>query len=616
MLMREASAGWQFWVACVLIILAGCSQPQPAPTPALPTLSPVTQAAQKLERGDFAGAAADYARLGTAPDSPEAAHFKLQAALLFLDLDQPAEAPTRIAPADRDLAGLFLGLQALQAKDVGGALATLLPLRTAGFDPYQRGLYLRTLGRAQLAKREPDASAANLTRAERYPLPANRRAELTHLIWQALREVDPQGLKDLLKHDAPNAAGWLALLEFAGKRPLDAADVATRLADWQGRYPGHPAQIVLVNELLKQAEEAPRGVTPHRIALLLPFNGPLAAVADNIRDGLVAARFEQPGDGQAVDIVTYHTTAATVGAVFDRAVADGAQFVVGPLEKPAVDVLRARQELPVPVLALNTTDGAVDAGPQFFQFGLKPEDEATDAAERAWREGRRRVAVIVPNTELGTRLKLAFETRWQALGGVVLATARFNRDVGSFERTVQQVFGLSDSQARANDLRRVLRREIAFDAQRRDDIDAVLMAAMPVDARQILPQFRYFGADAVPLYATSMLHDGAGDARADRDLDGVMFGDIPWSLGVGDAPLREAARRYWKLNPAQQRFFAFGVDAWRLLPKLAELRAQPGTSLPGATGTLTVDSAGVVHRNLVWAQFVNGTTRLLDPATP
>jgi outer membrane PBP1 activator LpoA protein len=199
---------------------------------------------------------------------------------------------------------------------------------------------------------------------------------------------------------------------------------------------------------------------------------------------------------------------------------------------------------------------------------------------------------------------------------VVQASARFKRDVGSYEKTVQQVFGLSDSAARASELKRVLRRDIAFDAQRRDDLDAVLMAAMPVDARQILPQFRYFGADAIPVYATSMIHDGGRDTRSDKDLDGVSFGDTAWTLAIGDSALHAASATYWRLNPAQQRFFAFGVDAWRLLSKLEELRSHPELRLAGSTGTLGIDAGGVVHRKLVWARFTDGTPRLLDKARP
>lgn len=309
--------------------------------------------------------------------------------------------------------------------------------------------------------------------------------------------------------------------------------------------------------------------------------------------------------------MSYNTTPATLDAVMQRAVDDGADFIVGPLEKAAVDALRGRAELKVPVLALNATDGNVAAAGRLFQFGLLPEDEAIDAAERAWRENRRRPVVLVPNTEWGGRVLAAFEARWQQLGGKVLGSARFNRNVGSYAESVKRMFGLSESQARANELARLLGRQLAFDMQTRDDVDAVIMAAAPLDARQILPQFRYFGTDAVPVYATSLINEGALNTRADKDLDGVMFGDTPWTLGQGNDALREAATRFWQLSPAEQRLFAFGADAWRLANTPAQLKPGSSQTLPGATGELWLDERGVVHRRLMWARFKDGKpTRL------
>ncbi len=567
---------------------------------------PVARAEAKLAEGDFTGAADAFSRMGVAADGQR---WQLQAALIRADLGEAVAG--QFEAADPALLGLLRGQQALQADDPAKALRALPASGTKNFNAYARGLYLRTLGAAQLGTGDADSAAVNLTLAERYPLPTKRRTSLTYAIWQALNGAHTEALKTTLKPDAPHAAGWLALLEVAGPGARHGTAFTTALTDWQSRFPTHPAHLLLVDELLEQAEEAPHSTAPRRIALLLPFEGKLGRVARAIQDGFLAARFQDLTNGEQAKVVCYATTPATLPAVVERALQEGADFIVGPLEKSAVEALRAQAALKVPVLALNASEGKVTAGPDFYQFGLRPEDEVIDAADRAWRENRRRPVVLVPNTDLGTRLLGAFEARWQALGGEVLGSARFNRNVGSYGESVKRLFGLSESQTRASALQRLLGRAVAFDMQTRDDVDAVIMAAEPVDARQILPQFRYFGTDAVAIYATSLIHEGTANARADKDLDGVMFGDTPWTLAQGDAALHAAARKYWKMPPAEQRLFAFGADAWRLVGQLRQLRGNPAQSLSGLTGELWSDEQGMIHRRLAWAQFSGGQARLL-----
>ncbi|MDH4381137.1 MAG: penicillin-binding protein activator [Gammaproteobacteria bacterium] len=611
--MGKASFCGRQWGLSLLIIVAGCSQPQPASSPKPETIVQAPSLDELLNRKDFGAAASELSRRAAASSEPQASRLRLEEALLATDLGNN---PSLVAAAtiDPDLQGLFDALKALARSDARTAARALHAVHTASFNAYERGLYLRTLGRAQLGNNEFSPAAVNLTLAEVYPLPPNRRAELTTAIWQALSGAGAAALKSQIKPQAPNGAGWLALLDIADAASLQSPDFPARLADWQSTHPQHPAQTLLVDELLEQHEEfgTPSLAAPKRIALLLPFEGPLASAAAAIRDGFLAARFEMSSPQQMADVVTYDTAGRAISEVIDEAVADGAEFVVGPLDKQSVEVLKTRTNLPVPLLALNATEAPAQGRMPFYQFGLRPEDEVIDAADRAWREGRRRAVLIVPNTALGTRLLTAFNARWESLGGVVIATARFNRNVGSYEKTAQQVFGLSESQGRAAALRKLLRREIAFETQRRDDVDAVVMAALPVDARQILPQFRFFGADNVPVYATSMVYSGALDARADKDLDGVMFGESVWALEGRQDPLRAITSRYWKLPTAQDRFLGFGVDAWRMVSQLGALRGQPGKRVRGATGELSVDDKGFVRRNLVWARFVNGAPKLLD----
>ena len=92
---------------------------------------------------------------------------------------------------------------------------------------------------------------------------------------------------------------------------------------------------------------------PRKLAVLLPLSGSLATAAGPVRDGLLAGYYGEYR--RRPDLQFYDTAGTAAGAVeaYRRAVADGADQVVGPLGRDEVDAVFARTVATVPVLALN-----------------------------------------------------------------------------------------------------------------------------------------------------------------------------------------------------------------------------------------------------------------------
>ncbi|MGB3269671.1 MAG: penicillin-binding protein activator, partial [Rhodanobacter sp.] len=156
----------------------------------------------------------------------------------------------------------------------------------------------------------------------------------------------------------------------------------------------------------------------------------------------------------------------------------------------------------------------------------------------------------------------------------------------------------------------------------------IFISMRPNQARLLMPQLR-IAQVSLPVFATSHVYTGGDDAPANRDLDGVEFCDAPW-LFDAQPGLPERAAIAAKLPAARDgaaRLFAFGMDAWGLVPYLDWLKAHPGSYMPGATGQLAADPFGRIRRVLTWAKFENGVARPLSgnlqidavpspPATP
>ena len=53
-------------------------------------------------------------------------------------------------------------------------------------------------------------------------------------------------------------------------------------------------------------------------------------------------------------------------------------------------------------------------------------------------------------------------------------------------------------------------------------------------------------------------------------------------------------------------FYAVGLDAYRLYPRLQQLKELPDETLFGATGILKLNQNNVIERELMWARFKDG----------
>lgn len=362
---------------------------------------------------------------------------------------------------------------------------------------------------------------------------------------------------------------------------------------------------------------------PARIALLLPTSGPLAKTAEAVRDGFFAAYFYRLNKTYQPVIQVYDSgthTAATLAA-YRQAVTDGAEIVVGPLDRDSVKALAhggdelSGRSITVSTLALNYADGTLGGSlGHLYQFGLAPEDEARAAAERAWLEGRRNAIAFVQKGDWGDRVLHAFKTRFEALGGHVIDAQSYDPVSSDFATPLRKLLRVTETKTRARPGANKPDPAIPEPSKRRQDMDFIFLSAFTQQARQIRPHLLFFYAGDVPVYTTSHVYTGKVDRNADADLNGVMFSDMPWVLDAeSPQPLQRAITRLWPQSAEQfKRLYALGVDAYNLIPLLSRMKADPGERMAGETGNLSMDEAQHIHRELRWARFVEGEPLLLE----
>ena len=281
---------------------------------------------------------------------------------------------------------------------------------------------------------------------------------------------------------------------------------------------------------------------------------------------------------------------------------------MGPLLKSQVASLASDGTLQVPTLALNTLDSNHQPPSNLYEFGLSPADEAIQAAEKALRDGHRSAIIINQAGVWGQGIANVFAARFQAGGGQIVDSLAFSSRT-NMARALSGLLQVDPKSLSSQGFREIQQQNIPLTSLRRQDFDMVFLVASPQRARLIKPLLKFYYAGNIPVYSTSSIYTGKPSPRFDRDLNGIIFCDMPWVLNPSQLPngLANIQARIVSLWPssyaANAKLYALGVDAYNLVANMNRLS---GGGFRGATGTLSLTSNHQIYRQLEWAQMRDG----------
>ncbi|MCI0517484.1 MAG: penicillin-binding protein activator [Woeseiaceae bacterium] len=602
------------------LILSSCSTTDFASSPGSAN---ERRAANYAADGRHADAAGVYIGLASAATGTDKDRLTLLAAEQWLDAGDTRRARSAqrsvSTPAEGTLLRLWSANEAALALRDGEpdvALSLLDPMSRMPLQVAERARVEALRADAWFQKDNPIQAVQLFMQREswldgRRAIEQNRRR-----LWAGLLVSDPQVLRAAASQTTdPQIHGWLSLGALATSTGQQGIGWSNGVIRWQDANPGHPAQFLLDDFV---ASDGVLAAYPRRISLLLPLSGSNAATGHAIQNGFFGAYFPAAAsleDEQQIRV--YDVAAGGVAAAYDRAVQEGAEFIVGPLLRNDVIELANIGMLPVPVLALNYLPDEIIAPPGFYQFALAPEDEASAAAVRAIDDGLRRAVVLYPNNEWGRRVAATFATQFESGGGTLLEHRDYLPSAQDFSAEIESLMALSQSVQRYQSLRANIGGPLQFDPRRRQDVDAVFLAADAKAGRLIKSQLRFHYAGDLPVYSTSFIY--SMDGRSDADLNGIMFADTPWIVAPPPwiASYPQLYADYWPGERRLGRLNAMGYDAYQLVMSLFSNRDGTMEELIGATGRLYIGTDGRIHRKLAWARFERGTPIAMpeEPAT-
>ena len=337
---------------------------------------------------------------------------------------------------------------------------------------------------------------------------------------------------------------------------------------------------------IPKVTEPPPPLKPAHIALLLPLkSATFGRAAEAVKEGFMAAA-QLAGAANTLPIEVYDSEVNTQNLLptYSRILTDNASIVVGPMTRSEVAAVARSGLVIVPTLALNLPDHDTPVPPQFYSLNLSQEAEARQMAHIAFGKGLRRAATIVNESVLSKRIQAAFAAEWLKLGATTTLEYTFSPDTKSL-----------------SEFRNAVKAQL---------VDVVFVAADANVARKMRPYVRA----NLALFATSQVFRSKNDSVNNMELRGLQFVDMPWLLKPDHPAVMVYPQSKKSLNAELQRFYALGIDAFRVAQVLLRSDMPPREPIDGVTGRITLIGNHLFSRELLQASFdQTGAVKALAP---
>jgi outer membrane PBP1 activator LpoA protein len=400
--------------------------------------------------------------------------------------------------------------------------------------------------------------------------------------------------------------GWVELAMLGRRELKGTPKFEFQLSQWAERYLSHPAQTLIASEYFLNAQSSVFNI--RNVAVFLPESGIYAEHANAVKKGFMAAYYQQ-AEKLRPNIRFYDTTKLPINLLYQQAVDEGAQLIIGPLNKATLRELVKNKTLNVAVLGLNYAEELSDKN--LYQFALSPIDEVNQVVEEARLKGYQNALILTPDSLIGERIAGYFQSAWETAEGKVLAVQKFTVGITDFSEPVKAMLNVDESEFRRSKLREIIGSWGKYNSRRRQDVDVIFMVANHEQSRLINPQFYHNRAGSIPIYGLSRVYGGQENIRADIDLNGVGFCTIPWlfeDVYQGELSMQKLSPIWKKLPDKFLSFIAFGIDAYGIIPHLNKLKTM---QYQGATGKLLLNDANRVVRQLTCANFKQGVAQVI-----
>ncbi|WP_373019160.1 penicillin-binding protein activator [Thiomicrorhabdus sp.] len=446
------------------------------------------------------------------------------------------------------------------------------------------GAQMKSVGDLEIAQLEKQIKLAEenrdwttyLTLSEQLWHKADDENQLAieYMIWHTLSQAFDTKEKIAELDSSPNLQlqQWGRLLNALQQPGLYAQQALSDLASFDNDALYNHHLLEGLKQHLKNTQ------TVRQIAVLLPFQGKYQDISEQIRNGLIKAYMIS---NRSITLKFYDSSEIDqVFQQYQQAKLDGADLVIGPLTKEAVDQLAGRGL--TDVLALNSIENAT-----FKSFNYRSQTESMQITRQLEDNAYQRIAILSSENSRDMATAQALRVQWLSNPDNQAVMHVYPLKNPNLRKALGGIVNEEASQARYNNLRWLLGEKLEFFPRTRQDLQAIVLLGNEQQVAVFHPQFEFFQLK-LPVYATSNLTpNDLQNIKRNKDLENVIFPTIPavFTPNALNTPLE-----------------AFGWDSFLLATQLDKLA--PNLCLTqGQSGILYLDEDQQIGKKLIWAQY-------------
>ncbi len=403
----------------------------------------------------------------------------------------------------------------------------------------------------------------------------SEQAQIEQRIWDAISQHPLESIKSIIQilkqHPNTSVQQWGELLATL-KGPAES--LQTNLAKLSES--SHDA--IYMHHLLPGINMQNSLFTPPKhIAVLLPFEGKYEHVSNQIKSGIMKAFMASNQQAQ----VTFHNSSDldNLENLYQQTKQAGADFIIGPLRKEAIDrlITVADEE----VLALNRIEYA-----PFTQFSYKSADEISQLIRYFKAKNYQNIGILSNDGTADSKMASALKTAWEQEINHRAIVSIYPDKKPKLRQALSALINEGKSKERYDTLRWATGHKLKFFPRTRQDFDAIVIIDNATRMAVFKPQFAFFNLKT-PIYGTAQLSPKKPQyIKTNRDLAGVQF--LTHSV-------------VFQPEDLTSNFEAFGWDSFQVATHLHNLK-MGGYLAHGKTGELTLKDQ-LIQQNLIWATY-------------
>ncbi len=414
-----------------------------------------------------------------------------------------------------------------------------------------------------------------------FEAPEQRQAEIEKEVWQQIRLLDSATLQ-ALSQEQEEIAAWAELAFMMQSQGFAQQEMRLNLESF---HAGAPFHSHLFKQLIAQL---PKAESPTVIAVMLPESGKYKVIAEFIKNGILKSYFAYPSEKSPIRLRFYDSSDLTnVMQLYYQAKLDGAEYIIGPVQKEAIELLSGLDD--PNLLALNTIKQAT----VFNQFNLRNHSAEMHLLAALESQQYKNLAILASDHPKQQAFAKTFASQWLKDETHNLVKITYREDELKYREALGKLLNESQSVERKNTLRWIVGKPLDYFPRVRQDLDAILMLDKANRLAVFNPQFDFFQL-SIPIYGEEALRvKTLKQATANPDLNNIRVLNPPYAL---------------EPENLTNLFEAFGWDSFLLSTQMHALK-NGGCLTAAKTGILSIDNTRV-EQQLIWTEYSkNGQLR-------